>query len=132
MRKADRMLVDEAARLHPNDWSSLEVRLLDCSKEGFRAHCEARVRPGDLVTLDLPELGPARAQVSWCRDQVLGARFLEPVPIERAGLKSAAQETVLARLLVQRAAAHRGNLRDHEAKLRKQILDALPMRRIAD
>jgi hypothetical protein len=130
MRKAKRTFVDEPARLHPNEWSSLEVRLLDCSEDGFRAECEARVRPGHLVTLEVPGIGPARAQVSWCHDRVFGARFVEPIPFEQSELKSAPAETVLARLLVQRAAAHRGNLRDHEEKLRRDILGALPMRRV--
>ena len=132
MRKANRVVVDEAVRLHPNEWSSLEVRLLDCSEAGFRAECEARVRPGNLVTLELPGIGPARAQVSWCRGREFGARFVETVEFERSELGTPPAETVLARLLVQRAEAHRGNLRDHEEELRRRILDALPMQRVRD
>ncbi|MGZ8359573.1 MAG: hypothetical protein ACXWUX_03545 [Allosphingosinicella sp.] len=129
MRKANRMVVDEPVRLHPNEWSSLEVRLLDCSAAGFRAECDARVRPGNLVTLEVPGVGPTRAHISWCEGREFGARFVEEIPFEQAELKLAPAETVLARLLVQRAAAHRGNLRDHEAELRRRILDTLPMRR---
>lgn len=129
MRKSNRTVVDEAARLHPNEWSSLEVRLLDCSAEGFRVECDARVRTGDLVTLEVPGIGPSRAQVSWCRGRELGARFLDPIPFDRAELRKADAETVLARLLIQRAAAHRASLRDVERDLRRQIIATLPMRR---
>ena len=129
MRKANRRAFDEPVRLHPNAWSSLEVRLLDCSEDGFRAECEARVRNGDLVTLEIPGIGPADAQVTWSRGRELGARFIQPVEIDRAELKRADDETVLARLLVQRAAAHRGALRDVERDLRRRIIETLPMRR---
>jgi PilZ domain len=129
VRKANRTVVDEPARLHPNEWSSLEVRLLDCSQDGFRVECEARVRIGDLVTLDVPGIGPSRAQVSWCRERELGARFLDPIPFDRASVKPADSETVLARLLIQRAAAHRARLRDVERDLRRQIIETLPIRR---
>ena len=129
MRKSERKAVDEPARLHPNDWSSLEVRLLDCSAEGFRAACEARVLIGNQVTIELPGIGPVRAWVTWCRDGEFGARFLEPIPIERAELSPAPEEAVLARLLVQRAAAHRAHLWDEEAALKERIREQLPVRR---
>ena len=129
VRRAKRILVDEPARLHPNHWSSLEVRLLDYSDEGFRAQCEARVREGDLVTLEVPGIGPTQAQVTWCRDGDLGARFLQPVSLRKAAVKALPPENALARLLVQRAAAHRTNRRDEEEALRREILKGLPVRR---
>lgn len=129
MRKAERIIVDETARLHPNGWSSLEVRLLDCSEGGFRACCEARVRIGDAVTLELQGLEPAQARVTWCRGEEFGARFVEPFPLERANLTLAGDDVLLARLLVERAAAHRANLHEREQMLRERILQALPVRR---
>lgn len=130
MRKAERIEVDKAARLHPNGWSSVEVRLLDISTGGFRAECEARVRPGDLVTIELAGIAPARAWVSWCRGKSFGARFVEPFPVERAALSPASETKRLARLLVQRAEAHRGNRHDLEEKLRERIRSALPVQRL--
>ena len=129
MRKAKRIALDGPARLHPNAWSSLEVRLLDCSAEGFRVECEARVRPGHLVTLEVPGIGPTEARVTWCRDRELGAQFLQPIALDQAELQPAASETRLARLLIQRAAAHRAALRDVEKDLRREIVECLPMRR---
>ena len=129
MRKSERIAVDAPARLQPNEWSSVEVRLLDCSLEGFRAQCDARVPAGMVVTLDLPGLGPTRAQVSWHRDGEFGARFVEPLERLPDGLARAADEAVLARLLVQRAEAHRGRLWEQERELRRKIAATLPVRR---
>ena len=129
MRQSERIAVDAPARLHPNSWSSLEVRLLDCSEQGFRASCDARVRVGDLVTLELAGADPVRAYVSWCRDGEVGARFLDPFPLGSVPLAPAGEEVQLARLLVSRAAAHRSNRRDCEQALRERISKTLPIRR---
>ena len=131
MRKAKRIAVDEPARLHPNSWSSIEARLVDFSTAGFRAECEARVRVGFLVTLEIPGIGPADAQVSWSRDGIFGARFLEEIDVAAAEFLPLQEETVLARLLVQRAAAHHANRPEDEVQLRKRILHALPMRKLS-
>ena len=130
VRGTNRKEVDELVRLHPNEWSSLEVRLLDCSDSGFRAECEARVRPGDLVRLDLPGIGVCPAHVGWCRDRIFGARFVDAIDLDKAELKKASPEVILARLLVQRARAHVANLREEEQELRQQILESLPMRKV--
>lgn len=129
MRSSERIPIDSPARLQPNEWSSLEVRLLDCSREGFRAACEARVPSGMVVTLDLPSVGPTRAQVSWHHGNEFGARFIEPLERLPDGLAPAADETVLARLLVQRARAHKAQLWDYERDLRRKIGETLPVRR---
>ena len=129
MRRSERIAVDASARLHPNEWSSLEVRLLDCSREGFRAACEARVPAGLLVRLELPGLGEVQAQVSWRRDGEFGARFVEPLERLPDGLAPAPDEDVLALLLVQRARAHNAQLWDHERSLKRKIAETLPIRR---
>ncbi len=129
MRKSVRKAVDEPVRLHPNDWSSVEVRLIDCSETGFRAECDARVRICDEVTLELPGLEPAKAFVIWCRGREFGARFVVPVPLDAAALGVAAPQQVLARLLVQRATAQKSQLWDQEERLRREIAAALPIQR---
>jgi hypothetical protein len=129
MRKGERKAVDEPVRLHPNAWSSLEVRLIDCSETGFRAECEARVRKYDTVTLEMPGIGPVEAYVAWSRGQEFGARFVQPITLEQAQLQPAGKQQVLARLLVQRAAAQKSRLWEHEERLRKAIARALPLQR---
>lgn len=130
MRNSDRKAVDEAVRLHPNDWSSLEVRLIDCSETGFRAACEARVQSGLLVTLELPGVGSRQAQVSWTNGREFGARFIEPLEAVPDTLKPASEEVLLARLLVKRAGAHKSRFWQDEAALRDEILKSLPVRRL--
>jgi PilZ domain len=134
MRKARRIAVDEPARLHPNGWSSLEVRVLDCSESGFRAACDARVRIGFPVTLDIPGVGPTEAQVTWCRDGEFGARFTRPLDLPQTAFRPLGKPVALARLLVQRAGAHRAgvrrpDMREREQELRREILGALPIHR---
>ena len=129
MRKVPRKPVDQTVRFHPNSWSSLEVRLIDCSEAGFRAESEARVRVCDEVTLELPGIGPAKAYVVGSRDREFGARFAVPFPIDQAELKPADEQQVLARLLVQRAAAQKSQLWDHEERLRGEIARVLPLHR---
>ena len=129
MRKCVRKAVDEPVRLHPNTWSSVEVRLLDCSEDGFRAECDVRIRVCDEVTLELPGMDPARAYVIWCNGREFGARFAVPVPIDQAELTAADPQHVLARLLVQRAAAQKSQLWDQEERLRREIGRALPVQR---
>ena len=129
MRKAERRAVDDSVRLHPNSWCTVEARLIDCSEHGFRASTEVRVRNRDEVTLEVPGIGPAPAYVVWVRDSEFGAQFIQPIAIDQAALTPASDEEKLARLLVQRAAAQRAGLWEHEDRLRDEISRALPTRR---
>ena len=129
-RRAERRALEESARLRPNGWSSLEVELIDISEHGFRARCEARVCPGSGVTLDVAGIGPVDAQVEWQRDGELGARFVTPIDLDRCAWTLAEQRQGLAHLLVHRAKAKAGGSAAAEARIRKQILSSLPMRRI--
>lgn len=130
MRRNERMAVEGTARLRPNSWSSLEVRLVDLSETGFRAECEAMILAGSAIWIDLPGIGEVEAQVSWRRRGELGARFVVPIDLSRSTIQPVTQEAVLARLLVQRADARDAGRYGQEVRLRKQIAAALPMRRI--
>lgn len=130
MRREERLPLDEPARLHPNEWSSLEVRVLDLSNNGFRAECEARVTVGSCVTLELPGIGSELAYVTWRRGDRFGAKFRQPVSIERCGWSRLTRQAVLARMLVERAAARTVGQYGTEFELRRKILDALPMVRV--
>jgi hypothetical protein len=104
-RRAGRLALDEAARLRPNSWSSTEVRVVNLSASGFRAECEARVAVGSWVSLDMPGLGSVDAQVEWQRRNLFGAKFLQPISLDRCGWAPLARKPVLAQLLLDRAAA---------------------------
>src|SRR3954464_10638901 len=111
-RQVERLAIDEATRLKPNDWSSLEVRMVDLSPLGFRASCDARILPGSCVSLDIPGIGEALAQVEWRRDGEFGARFVPPIELAACRWRFAQRRGALARLLVERAAARRVGRRD--------------------
>jgi hypothetical protein len=123
-RRAERLAVDEDARLRPNDWSSLEVRMVDLSRLGFRAQCEARLQSGSCVSLEIPGIGPVEAQVEWRRGEDFGARFLSPIDLDRCLWTPVERDSVLAQLLVEcTSRADRGTA---ERRLRRQIL-SMPM-----
>ena len=128
-RRAERHKVDEAARLRPNDWSSLEIRIVDLSAFGFRGECEARLRPGGSVTLTVPGLGDVEAQVEWQRGGQFGARFFQPIALASCGWTVGGRRNALARLLVERAAAKRAGRDDAEQSLRHEILSSLVIRK---
>lgn len=120
--------MDEAARLHPNSWSSVEVRVLDISTNGFRAQCEARVMVGSSVTLEVAGLGPLRAHVTWRRGERFGAKFDQPVDVSRCGWTALCDQIVLSRMLVDRALANQSGAVGCELELKRKILDNLPIR----
>jgi hypothetical protein len=128
-RRAERRALDEAARLRPNSWSSVEIRMADISELGFRAACEARLPVGGPVTLDVPGVGSVDAQVEWQRGGEFGARFLAPVTLDRCDWPLAGGAATLASLLYQRAGAHQVGRHGADAVLRRRILSALPVRK---
>ena len=128
-RKSERLPLDAEARLRPNSWSSLQIRMLDLSTAGFRAQCEARVQPGGSVSLDVPGIGAVEAQVEWQRGDQFGARFFAPIDLNRCQWTFRERHNALARMLVERAAARRAGRRGAESHLRREILAALPLRK---
>jgi hypothetical protein len=123
-----RLVLDEAARLAPNDWSNVEIRILELTASGFRAASDVTLREGALVTLEIPGLGPAAAFVAWRRAGQFAAAFAEPIDLAGAGFTPLNREIVLARLLGERAAAHAAGNSEEERGLRRRILRALPVR----
>ena len=130
-RKADRLRVDAPARLRPNSWSSVEAQVLDLSSLGFRARCEARVLAGAGISLDIDGIGSVDAQVEWRRGDEFGARFFQPIDLQRCRWGGGEAALPLARLLVERAAAKAAGRKGAEAAIRRQILSALPMHKVA-
>ena len=128
-REAKRLRVDAAARLRPNDWSSIEVTMLDLSTNGFRASCDARVQPGSGVSLDIPGLGAVEAQIEWQRGRNFGARFFVPIDLSRCTWTLDERSHALAELLLERAQAKQAGRDRAERQLRRQILTALPMQK---
>ena len=127
-RRGKRVALDEAVRLAPNDWSSVEIQLLECSADGFRAACDLRLRVGSAISVEMPTLGWLRAYVTWCGAGEIAAVFGEPIDLADLRCPSLNREVVLARLLRERAAAHAAGRDGEERDLRGAILRGLPVR----
>jgi hypothetical protein len=104
--------------------------MLDLSELGFRAHCEATLRIGSTVSLEVPGIGTVEAQVEWQRGDEFGARFYTPIDLDACRWSLEERHHALAHLLVARAAADAAGRPAAEAQLRRQILGNLPMRKI--
>jgi hypothetical protein len=81
-RRQARFRLDERTRLRPNDWSTLQVDLVDISSHGFRATCEANLRIGGYVTLDVQGIGQVDARIVWRRGERVGAHFAVPISLD--------------------------------------------------
>jgi hypothetical protein len=128
-RRAERLALDQNTRLRPNNWSSVEIRMVDLSPLGFRAECEARLRPGAAVTLEIPGIGSVVAQVEWQRDTDFGARFFSPIDLDHCAWELGERPHPLAQLLVQRALARAVGRGSAEAQIRQRIRNSLPIRK---
>jgi hypothetical protein len=82
-RRSERTPINTKSRLTQQNWYSVEVDLCDLSNTGFMAECRENVSIGSYVTLDVPGLGPVRAQVRWVVGGKMGGMFLDPIRLSR-------------------------------------------------
>jgi hypothetical protein len=69
------------ARIRPNEWSSLEIDLVDFTEEGFRAACEANLKIGSFISVEVPGNGVVSAKIIWRSGEALGAKFVRPIDL---------------------------------------------------
>ena len=84
-RRHPRYPLFERARLRPNDWSTVQIVLRDISSHGFRAGCEANVKIGGYVSLEVNGIGQVEAKVMWRRNDEIGAEFARPISLQYCG-----------------------------------------------
>jgi hypothetical protein len=82
-RSSGRTPVAGRTQLRAQSWYSIEVRICDVSKTGFRAECPEAVRIGSYVSLDVPGIGPVNAQVRWQLGREMGGMFVDPISLHR-------------------------------------------------
>ena len=78
-RRAERRVVNLAARLRDPGASVAEIEVLNLSTDGFMAHAEASLEVGASVWLKLPGLEPQNSQVVWVEDGKAGFQFASPL-----------------------------------------------------
>jgi hypothetical protein len=82
-RRARRTRVEGLAQLHHSGWYKIEVTIRDVSTSGFMAECQEPVRIGSYVSLEVPGVGPVKAQVRWQLGGKMGGLFLDPISLSR-------------------------------------------------
>ena len=82
-RRSDRKALSTKTRLTQQNWYTVEVEICDVSSTGFMAECAENVSIGSYVTLEVPGLGPVRAQVRWQVGNRMGGMFLDPIRLSR-------------------------------------------------
>jgi hypothetical protein len=80
-RRVGRRPLQARARIRPNDWSSLEIDLVDFTEEGFRAACEANLKIGTFISVEVPGNGVVSAKIIWRSGEALGAKFVQPIDL---------------------------------------------------
>lgn len=78
-RRADRRIVNLAARLRDPGASVTEVEILNLSTDGFMAQGDLDVEEGCNVWLKLSGLEPQSSRVVWVEDDKAGFEFLNPL-----------------------------------------------------
>jgi hypothetical protein len=82
-RRSARTPISRKAQLTQQNWYNVEVNLCDLSSTGFMAECRENVSIGTYVMLDIPGLGPVRAQVRWQLGGRMGGMFVDPIRLHR-------------------------------------------------
>lgn len=107
-RRVDRVPLCRAAQLRPNGWSRFEVQLVDLSPRGFRARCDALLKVGNYVAIEIPGIGSVDARVIWRKLGEIGAQFVHPVDLAHCAWTAEPPAEVpeeLARALARRLGA---------------------------
>ena len=82
-RRAERTSLSSKARLTQQNWQSFDVSICDLSSAGFQAESPESVAIGSYVMLDIPQIGPVRAQIRWQIGNKVGGMFLDPLRLGR-------------------------------------------------
>jgi hypothetical protein len=78
-RKAERRIVNLAARLREPGATVAEVEVVDLSTDGFMARGVAALEAGASVWLKLSGLEPQSSEVVWVEGDRAGCRFASPL-----------------------------------------------------
>ncbi|WP_129792342.1 PilZ domain-containing protein [Sphingosinicella sp. CPCC 101087] len=78
-RKAERRVVNLAARLRDPGARLTEIDVLNLSTGGFMAQGELGLEPGSHAWLKLPGLEPQNCKLVWIKDGKAGFEFANPL-----------------------------------------------------
>ena len=81
VRGSVRNPVATKAQLRHQNLYDVEVTICDVSTAGFMAECVEPIEIGSYVMLEVPGVGPVRAQVRWQLAGRMGGMFLDPISL---------------------------------------------------
>ena len=61
--------------------TTVEAKIFNVSREGFRLHAAEALQTGMEVTLEVEQREPVRGQICWTRGQDSGGVFLEAIAL---------------------------------------------------
>lgn len=95
-RKRARTAIEASTRVHPNEWCSVEARLIDVSQDGFRAAGELFLRVGSFMAVEVAGIGRVQAKVIWSHGGQFGAKFIAPIDLRHCDWCADTAEAVAA------------------------------------
>lgn len=95
-RKAERRVVNLAARLREPGARLADVEVHNLSVTGFMARGEARLEVGDPIWLKMPGFAPEPARVVWVEGDQAGFEFATPLHRSTVEMLAAAARNVAA------------------------------------
>lgn len=82
-RGAERINAEGTFGLRQEGSYTVDAEICDISTLGLKGTCPETLSIGSLVTVDIPGVGPAEAEVKWQLAGHFGAMFLEPIDLRR-------------------------------------------------
>lgn len=79
IKRAPRVDTRFPTKLTDSDGVTVDVIVMDISKEGCRLQTEGTLKIGENVQIEVPKHGSFAAQIRWALGNEAGAVFLEPV-----------------------------------------------------
>jgi hypothetical protein len=78
-RKAERRIVNLAARLRDRGAKLVDIEVMNLSTDGFMARTSGGLEVGSHAWLKLPGLEPQNSRVAWIEEDKAGFEFVSPL-----------------------------------------------------
>jgi hypothetical protein len=78
-RKAERRIVNLAARLREWGARMIDIEVMNLSTDGFMARTPVALEPGGYAWLKLPGLEPQNSRIVWIEEDKAGFEFVSPL-----------------------------------------------------
>jgi hypothetical protein len=80
-RRERRVMLNCAAILTEDDGFTVDVTIVDVSRDGFRLRSITELEIGSRVLLQMENVAPVRCEIRWSCGHEAGGVFLDPITI---------------------------------------------------